>query len=207
MEPQARPVPAFHNDPYNPTLFSPNSKSLDVSGEQERLIREVHMLGSSDTRFAQKMSDAVLHILRAGYVETPFIESISPTSQPVSTPPFQLSVTGSGFNETSTIYVNGEPVTTNRVSDTNLTTEVDLTLVTEPTSYAVLVHQDGGVLSNNVALEVTATELQQREKEDRENRQFDKLKEDNDKFGKLEDQRKDVLKKESDFYVPKKDDK
>ena len=194
MDTQSRPVPAFHNDPYNPTLFSPSSQALDISPEQERLIREVHMLGSSDTRFAQKMSDAVLHILRAGSASTPVIESINPESQPVLTPPFQLSVTGSGFDETSTIYVNGNPLTTVRVSDTSLTTEVDLTTVTDPTSYGVLVHQGGGVVSNNVAFEVTATELQSRARQEKEDKRFEVLKKDDDKFTKLEEDRKNVLR-------------
>jgi len=204
---QARIVPAFHNDPYFPTLFSPASKSLDISGEQERLIREAHMLGAADSRFAQKMSDAVLHILRAGQTTTPVIDSISPESQPVLTPTFTLTVTGSGFNQTSTIYANGNPIPTTRVSETSLTAEVDLTSVIEPTSYSVLVYQDGGVVSNNVAFNVTLTELQSRARDEKKKTDFNKLKEDDDKFMKLENDRKDALKKESDFYVPNKEEK
>jgi hypothetical protein len=195
---QSRIVRAFHNDPYNPTLFSPLSKSLEVSGEQERLIRELHMLGASDTRFAQKMSDAVLHILRAGAASTPLIESINPESQPVGTGVFTLTVTGSGFDETSTIYANGNPLTTVRVSDTNLTAEVDLTAVTEPTSYSVLVHQGGGIVSNNVAFEVTATELQSRARKEQEDKKFEVLKKDDDKFKKLEEDRVRIAKEEQE---------
>lgn len=165
-------VRAFHNDPYNPTLFDPQTKALEVSGEQERLIRELHMVGASDTRFAQKMSDAVLHILRAGASVVPAIESLSPESAVVLSPSFQLSVTGTGFDETSTILVNGNDMPTNRVSDTNLTTDVDLSSIDTPAQYGIMV-KNGEIISNSVTFDVTAAQL--RKSGDKE---FDKFKKD-----------------------------
>ena len=178
METQSRPVRAFHNDPYNPTLFSPDSKALDVSPEQERLIREVHMLGSSDTRFAQKMSDAVLHILRTGSTVKPVIESLSPENTTIGSESFDIHVVGTGFDETSTILFNGyeEPTTFN--SETDVSTGVNMPLWAAPVVVPVMVRNSTGALSNTVPFEFLDTPARTREKEEKSRREFEVLKKD-----------------------------
>ena len=55
------------------------------------------------------------------YVQPPVITSLSPTSTPGGNPQFTLTVSGSGFNSSSTVYFNGTALVTTVVNSGQLT--------------------------------------------------------------------------------------
>lgn len=153
-------LPSFYNDPFNPLLFDVNTQAVTITVEQENLVRQVLLLSSSDTRFAQKAADALRVILLGGATGAPVIppniSSLEPSTKPVGSPTFKLKTKGTGFKATDVIHVNGNAVTTLYVSATELNTDVSLVSVTQPTTIPVTVRTAEGVLSNTVILTVTA---------------------------------------------------
>lgn len=85
---------------------------------------------------------------------TPAIISLSPSSVPTSTD-FTLTVNGTGFYPTSSIYLNGTARTTTYVSRTQLATVVTYNDVLGVTPVTVSVHNPSGNASNTVNLTVT----------------------------------------------------
>lgn len=155
-----RVIPPFRNDPFNPLLLEPSSHAVEISTEQERLIREVLLLASSDTRFAQKAADALRMILgiSGGQVPTvsPVITSVEPASKPVNSPSFKLKTKGTGYTSGAVIYVNGNAMPTAFISPTELNTDVSLVGVTTPITYPVNVRAVNGLVSNTMIFTVTA---------------------------------------------------
>jgi hypothetical protein len=158
MHDRFRPLYA---DPYNPTMRS--SESLEVSVEQQNLIRQVLDYSSSDTLFAKKAYDAIFKILTEGSVLVPVVESLSPESVTIGSPAFDIHVVGTDFDENATIFFNGIEEPTTRVSETELTTGVNMPLWEAPVDVPVTVQNGSGVLSNTVLfsfLPVARTENQ-----------------------------------------------
>jgi len=172
-------TPVFHQDPYRPVLT--NSESLDVSPEQDRLIRDVLDLGASDSRFATKMYDAIRYILTTPSVALPEVESINPTSAVLGSPNFDIHVTGKGFESGSTILWNGGEEPTTFVSNTELKTGVDMSTAITATTLPVSVQNSNGLISNTVEFEFLAAgelsrsdRLKNQEKELREQEKRDR---------------------------------
>ena len=155
---QGRPMPVYHNDPHNPVLRDPETKIATITVEQEGLIRQVLLLASSDTRFAQKAAEAIRAIMTTGSTNLPVITSIEPASKPIGSTQFKLKTKGTGFSQLDTIYVNGNAVPTLYVSATELNTDVSLASVSEPASYPVAVMSGSGVVSNSMLFQATAVE-------------------------------------------------
>jgi hypothetical protein len=71
------------------------------------------------------------------------LDSIDPTSVDVGAPTFTLTLTGTGFTEDAALVWNGVQDTLTFVSDTELTTEINMDLVTVPSTATVAVYQGG----------------------------------------------------------------
>lgn len=151
-----RVITPFRNEPFAPILFA--STPVEISREQEDAIRQVLLLASSDTRFAQKAADALRIILLGGSVpgiQVPVIISVEPPSKVQGSPSFKLKTKGTGFVQGYTIYVNGNPMPTTFVSETELNTDISLVGITGPKTYPVNVRTISGILSNTVNFTVT----------------------------------------------------
>ena|SRR5580765_1758568 len=115
-----------YRDPFNAVLL--NSPVLQTSDEQSLYIREVLEKACSDMQFAHKAYDAILHILTAAPPPIPTVTSLTPSTAAVGDPSFTLSVKGTGFNPESIIIFNGFNENTIYVSDTEVTTGVDMSV-------------------------------------------------------------------------------
>ncbi|HEY3330086.1 MAG TPA: IPT/TIG domain-containing protein [Capsulimonadaceae bacterium] len=87
---------------------------------------------------------------------TPAIDTISPSVVKVGSPGFTLTVTGSGFMATSTVFAAGVPLATTFTSGGTLTAVVPASMVATADSLSVTVTNPspGGGLSNSVKLTV-----------------------------------------------------
>jgi hypothetical protein len=139
-------VKALFQDPFSPVLLS--SAALELSDEQKQYIRKVLDKACSDSRFAEKAYIAILFILSGGSVTVPVVTSLTPGSATVGDPDFTLHVMGTGFSVLSKIIFNGSEEPTTFVSDTELTTGVDMSTVSGPSIVPVAVLSGEGVLSN-----------------------------------------------------------
>ena len=135
-----------HEDPFSATLLS--SEVLPVTLEQRVLIKKVLDKACSDSRFSDKAYVAIDKILTGGAVVPPVVTSLNPGSATVGDPSFTLHVLGSGFTPGSIIVFNGGEEVTAFVSDTELTTEVDMSTVTVASAVPVAVLNVDGVLSD-----------------------------------------------------------
>lgn len=126
-------------DPFEPTLKS--SPVLAVSAEQRYLIREILDVACSDSRFAEKAYAAISFILTSGSPVPPVLTSLQPSQATIGQPSFTLHVFGTGFKNTDVINWNGGDEPTVFVSSTELTTQVDMTTATTPTTIPVKVGQ------------------------------------------------------------------
>jgi hypothetical protein len=151
--------------PFNPVLL--NSEILEVSTEQLALIREVLEIACSDVQFADKAYNAVVAILTKGSVAKPEITSLSPDTAVVGAPAFTLHVTGTGFEDGSVIALGGTVEPTTVVSETELTTEVDMSTAVAAIDIPVQVQNLSGVVSNTMIFSLTgvvgATESAEKE--------------------------------------------
>lgn len=117
--------------------------------------------------------------------DEPTIGSLSPTSVPVNTP-VQVTITGTGFNEMSTVEANGSGLISAFVSETEMT--VDIPSFPDAQTLAIVVVTDG-VESAPTNFEVTAAEEEpgpappEPEAETREPGPFNILAIDNDEQG------------------------
>jgi hypothetical protein len=139
-------VQALFQDPFAPVLLS--SPPLAVTDEQKLYIKKVLDKACSDSRFAEKAYVAILFVLSGGSVTVPVVTSLTPASATIGDPNFTLHVIGTGFSTLSKIVFNGGEESTTYVSDTELTTDVDMSTVTVPSTVPVLVVSGDGVLSN-----------------------------------------------------------
>ena len=149
--------PGFHNDPLGPVLFA--STPVTISSEQEGAVRQVLLLSSSDTRFAQKAADALRIILLGGINGgvVPEITSLNPDTGVANAPPppLKLRVMGTGFDAGTKILVNGALVNTTYVSNSEVFSNISMNGAI-PGVKQVSVQSGFGVISNSMEFTVTA---------------------------------------------------
>lgn len=144
---------------FDPILLE-ETVPVTLTGEQKQLIRAVLDTSSSDTRFAEKAYLAILKIVESGTVEVPpdteldeaVVDSVAPNTGVAGTS-VPITVNGHNFVDGDSIYVDGMPVDTTFVSDTQLTGSVDLTGLTEAVDLPVSVRN-----SNELMFSVTVAE-------------------------------------------------
>lgn len=139
-------IKALNQDPFSPVLLS--SPALDVTQEQKDYIKKVLDKACSDSRFAEKAYVAIAFILSGGSATVPEIASLNPGSVTLGDPDFTLHVLGSGFSTLSKIIFNGSEEPTTYVSDTELTTGVNMATAVTAVTVPVHVVSGDGVLSN-----------------------------------------------------------
>lgn len=144
-------VRSLYQDPFAPILLS--SPPLNVTDEQKRFVRKVLDTACSDSRFSQKAYDAIQLILTGGSVVSPVITSLSPNNVVLGSPSFTLHVRGNGFKAGSIIMFNGSEEVTTRVSDTELTTIVNMATALNPVVVPIAVVSTEGVISNTMSFE------------------------------------------------------
>ena len=140
-------------DPFNAVLL--DSPSLEVTLEQQNIIKKVLELACSDSRFAQKAYDAIWHVLTVGNARVPEITSLSPDTAAIGSAPFNMTVGGKEFTETSQVLFNGAPITAGLVGN-NLIARVNVSGYLNPGQVSVGV-LDNGVLSNLMQFTLTAS--------------------------------------------------
>lgn len=151
------PLRPYHRDWNRPVLYNKVTPYITTI-EQDDLITNILKVASSDSRFAEKALAAIKSILDGGINAgvVPTILSLMPNQKGMGSQNFQVRVRGAGFDNTCVIYVNGNVVPTTFVSNVELTTNLDLTSVTSPTIYPIVVKNSLGVLSNSVNFTVTS---------------------------------------------------
>lgn len=130
------------------------SPKLVTTPEQDEMIVRVIKTASSDSQFVKKALRSIKAILSGTEpdIVVPVIASISPATAPVKSPPFDLVVTGTGFDADSQILLNGNPgAITVFTSDTELRTSVDLTNADQAATIRVKV-ANGDLISNEKIL-------------------------------------------------------
>lgn len=142
-------VKAF--DPWNPVLK--NSPSLHTTTEQEMYIREILNLSCSDSAFARKAYDAIQYVL-TGLLVAPILSSLNPATVVLGSESFDIHVIGTGFTPDSVIVFNGFDEPTTFVSDTELTTGVNMPLWQAPAVVPVSV-RNGNLVSESLNFEFT----------------------------------------------------
>lgn len=147
-------VQPLFQDPFAPKLFS--SPALNVSQEQRMYVREILETGASDSRFAQKMYDAIVYVLTAGNTIPPVVTILNPSTAVLGSASFTLSVKGTGFSLGSVIIWNGSPEPTTYVSTTEITTDVDMSTAEVAMDIPVMVQNADGVLSNVMSFSLTS---------------------------------------------------
>jgi hypothetical protein len=88
-------------------------------------------------------------------VEAPAVESLAPDTAAIGAPDFTVHVTGTGFTPDAVIVFNGFDEPTTVVSDTEVTTGVNMAVWQAPVSVPVQVRA-GGNLSNSKIFTFTA---------------------------------------------------
>jgi hypothetical protein len=82
----------------------------------------------------------------------PRIALINPDRAPLSAAPFDISIQGSGFQATSTVYIDAAPVITNFISASELIARVPATVTAVAGDHRIEVRNEGGNRSNVVVL-------------------------------------------------------
>jgi hypothetical protein len=148
-------VPALHQDPFLPVLLE--SPPLNVTLEQKKYIKQVLDKACSDSKFSQKAYDSITLILTGGSVKVPVVSSLVPNSAEIGDPSFTLHVHGSNLKVGSIIIFAGQEELTTHVSDTELTTGVDMSVWLGADVLPVQVLSPDGVLSNTQTFTFVAT--------------------------------------------------
>jgi hypothetical protein len=146
-------VRPLHHDPFAPVLFS--SPALELTEEQKQYMWEIIQLGASDSRFAQKTYNSIIVILTHGSQPLPQVNSISPTSAALGSESFDLHVSGANFDPEAKIVWNGAVEPTTFVSETELTTGVNMGTAEQAVQVPVQVQNENGALSNTQLFEFT----------------------------------------------------
>jgi hypothetical protein len=142
-------------DPFLAQLL--NSPPLEVTLEQKNYIREILEVSCSDSRFAEKAYLAIERVLTSGIVTSPKVDSLDPSSVELGSPSFDIHVMGSGFTPESVIVFNGYEEPTVFVSDSELTTGVNMSVWLAPAEVPVSVGSVG-VQSESVMFTFLAPE-------------------------------------------------
>ena len=140
-------------DPWTPVLK--NSPSLHTTEEQELYIREVLEICCSDSAFAKKCYSALQHILTGATPVAPSVTSLSPSTAVIGDPSFDLHVIGTGFDDSSVILFNGLDEPTLFISETELSTGVNMSLWAAPATVPVSVKNDD-LVSESINFEFTS---------------------------------------------------
>jgi hypothetical protein len=143
-------------DPWTPVLK--NSPSLHTTPEQQAYIKEILEICCSDSAFAKKAYAALQYILTGSPAEAPTVTSLSPATAVVGDPIFDIHVHGTGFNASSVILFNSIEEPTTLVSETELTTGVNMPLWVSPAVVPVAV-KNGDLVSTPLDFEFTAPVL------------------------------------------------
>ena len=154
----------YYIDPLIPKLKAGTAPSL-TTAEQKWYIQQILDLCCSDSKFAEKAYIAIMLVLNAGTDEVipvppvpSVVTGIVPASVAVGDPDFVLVVNGTGFTASSVIYIRGVSAPTTFVSETEVSTPIDMALVVTPGVAAVMVI-DNGLASNAMDITVTAAPL------------------------------------------------
>ena len=134
-----------YSDPFGGVMV--DSQVLEVSDEQKSLIKMILDVCCSDSQFADKAYKAITRVLTGGSVVVPEITSLNPGSATIGDPSFTLHVMGSGFLPGSIIVFAGVEEPTTHVSDSEITTGVNMDVWMGPDSLPVMVKSPDGVLS------------------------------------------------------------
>jgi len=143
--PSIRPL---YQDPFIPLLLSDDSVPVEVSAEKQLYIKKVLDKSSSDSRFADKAFVSIMSILGHGKTARPELTSLSPDNAKIGDPTFTLHVHGKNFGEGSTIIFAGQDEPTTIVSDTEVTTGVNMDTWFGADVLPVHVRNKDGVLSD-----------------------------------------------------------
>ena len=135
----------MYRDVLNPVLVS--SPPVVLSNEQWSYIKGVLDICSSDSKFAEKAYAAIYKILTGGSITVPVVTSLVPNSAEIGDASFTLHVRGTGLKVGSIIVFAGQDEPTTHVSDTELTTGVDMSVWLGADALPVLVRSPDGVLS------------------------------------------------------------
>ena len=146
-------VHALHHDPFAPVLF--NSPAVELTEEQKQYMWEIIQIGASDSRFAQKTYNSIIVILTAGSQPLPEVTSLSPNTAALGSESFTLTVSGKNFDPEAKIVWNGAVEPTVFVSDSQLTTGVNMGTAEAAVSIPVQVQNENGSLSNTQLFELT----------------------------------------------------
>jgi len=138
-------------DPFNPVLTS--SEALEVSIEQQEYIHKILDDACSDSMYTIKAFDSIMLVLTKGSVLVPEITSLSPANATIGSEAFDIHVHGTGFGENTKIIFNGFEEPTTVVSDTEVTTGVNMPLWQAPVVVTVQVSTRDGVVSNPMNFE------------------------------------------------------
>jgi hypothetical protein len=137
-------------DPFNPVLKA-GTPSLHVTAEQDLYIKEILDICCSDSAFAKKAYKAISIVLTTGVPGVaPVISTLVPTTTLVGESTLAV-VTGTGFFADSVVLVNGLPVATTFVSDTEVNFLPDVSVAG---SFPISVQNIDGLSSNIVNFDV-----------------------------------------------------
>jgi hypothetical protein len=140
-------------DPYSAVLL--DSKAIDITNEQNKYLMDILNKACADSLFAKKAYVAITHLFTAGSVKAPVITSLTPNSAEIGDPTFVLHVHGTNFTSGSVIVFNAGDEPTTFVSETEITTGINMSTVTEATTVPVHVRSSDGVLSDPVMFTFT----------------------------------------------------
>jgi hypothetical protein len=136
-------------DPFQPVLQSAETEVAKVTPEQLQYIEWILAKSCSDSQFARKAYQSINYVLTAGPAVVPVVTSLNPSSVVLGSPTFDVHVVGTGFTPTSVIVFNGFEEPTTVVSETELTTGVNMSVWAAPAVVPVVV-SNNGVTSNSV---------------------------------------------------------
>lgn len=138
-------VHSLYVDPFSPVLTQ--SEVLNVSLEQRLIIHQILERACSDSKFVEKAYNAIILTLTGGSVKVPTVTSLTPSSATIGDASFTLHVHGTNLLPGSIIVFAGVEEPTTHVSNTELTTGVDMTLWVGPDAVPVLVKSPDGEFS------------------------------------------------------------
>jgi hypothetical protein len=145
-----------HDDPFYPVLKS--SSALEVSDEQNMLLKEILKICSSDNQFAAKAFDAITRIL-TGAPPKPVVTSLVPNSAEIGDASFILHVNGSGFDLGSVINFAGHDEPTTLISPNEVNTGVDMSVWKGADVLPVFVRNSNGVVSESKDFTFTMSQV------------------------------------------------
>lgn len=129
---------SLYLDPLEPVLLT-ETPPVVLTSEQQFYLKEILDLCCSDSKSAEKAYLAISKVLSPTETpaEEPVLTSIEPSGAVIGSPSFDIHVMGTGFTPASIIMFNGLPEPTTFVSETELTTGINMPLWTAPATVPV----------------------------------------------------------------------